>query len=268
MKFLICGDVVGRVGRDVVLQNLPDIKKRFAIDFTIINVDNAAHGFGIIPDIARQFLECGVDILTGGNHIFDQKEALSLLESEKRLLRPANMTDTVPGSGVLETTAVGGQKIVVIHLIGQLNMPIIGGNPFCHMDRLLSKYQINRNVNAIIVDFHAETTSEKNALGCYLDGRVSAVVGTHTHIPTADERVLEYGTAYQTDVGMCGDYNSVIGMQKVIAERFVNGYSYKKMSPSSGEATLCGIIVDVNDKTGLATSVNSIRVCGALHKSC
>ncbi|MDR0580934.1 MAG: TIGR00282 family metallophosphoesterase, partial [Holosporaceae bacterium] len=238
MRFLICGDVMGRSGRDVVLQNLPSIKKRFNIDFTIVNVDNAAHGFGIIPDMARQFWECGIDVLTGGNHIFDQKEALGLLESEKRLLRPANMSDAVPGNGVIEATAAGGQKVVVIHLIGQLNMPIIGGNPFCYMDKLLSKYQINRNVHAIIVDFHAETTSEKNALGCYLDGRVSVVIGTHTHIPTADERILEYGTAYQTDVGMCGDYNSVIGMQKTIAERFVNGYSYKKVSPSSGEATL------------------------------
>ncbi|MDR2645855.1 MAG: TIGR00282 family metallophosphoesterase [Holosporaceae bacterium] len=267
MKFLMCGDVMGRSGRDVILHNLPDIKKKFAIDFTIVNVDNAAHGFGIIPDMAHQFLKCGADVLTGGNHIFDQKEAFGLLESEKRLLRPANMVDAVPGSGVLETTTVGGRKIVVIHLIGQVNMPIIGDNPFCHMDELLSKYQIGRNVDAIIVDFHAETTSEKNALGYYLDGRVSAVIGTHTHIPTADERVLECGTAYQTDVGMCGDYNSIIGIQKAIVERFVNGYSYKKMSPSFGEATLCGTIIDVNDKTGLAASINSIRVCGALHKS-
>ncbi|MDR2724404.1 MAG: TIGR00282 family metallophosphoesterase [Holosporaceae bacterium] len=267
MRFLICGDVVGRAGREVVFQNLSGIKKRLSIDFVIINVDNAAHGFGIMPEIAYQFLENGADVLTAGNHLFDQKEAPGLLESEKRVLRPANMVNTVPGSGVLEIITPIGQKIIIVHLVGQVNMPMIGENPFYYMDKLLLKYQIGKNVQAIIVDFHAETTSEKNALGCHLDGRVSAVVGTHTHIPTADERILESGTAFQTDVGMCGDYNSVIGMQKVIAEKFVNGYSYKKMSPASGEATLCGVVVSVDTATGLALSVNSLRFGGVLHPS-
>ena len=187
-------------------------------------------------------------------------------EQKKRILRPANMVDTVPGGGLLETTTANGKKVVIVHLIGQVNMPIIGENPFHYMNKLLSKYQIGVNVHAIIVDFHAETTSEKNALGCYLDGRVSAVVGTHTHIPTADERILECGTAYQTDIGMCGDYNSVIGMQKTIVEKFISGYSYKKVSPASGNATMCGVVIDVDDKTGLAKSVNSIQVGGVLRQ--
>jgi metallophosphoesterase (TIGR00282 family) len=266
MMFLICGDVVGRSGREAVFQNLSDIKKKLMIDFVIINVDNAAHGFGITSEIAQQFLACGADVLTTGNHLFDQKEALDLLEQEKRVLRPANMVDMVPGSGLLEVIMPDGQKILVIHLIGQVNMPIIGENPFYYMKKLLLKYQIGGNIQAIIVDFHAETTSEKNALGCYLDGSVSAVVGTHTHIPTADERVLECGTAYQTDIGMCGDYNSIIGMQKSIAEKFVNGYSYKKMSPASGEATICGTVIDVDNKTGLAKSICSIKVGGVLQQ--
>jgi metallophosphoesterase (TIGR00282 family) len=267
MRFFVCGDIVGRPGREAVFRYLPILKKNLSLDFIILNVDNATHGFGITPDMARQFLENGADVLTGGNHLFDQKETVGFLEKEKRLLRPANMPNIVPGNGTLETTSFGGQKILVVHLIGQINMPIVGENPFHFMDRLLSKYQMGKNVQAIIVDFHAEVTSEKNALGHYLDGRVSAVVGTHTHIPTADERILERGTAFQTDVGMCGDYNSVIGMGKNIIEKFVKGYYCQKMSPSSGKATLCGTLIDVHDKTGLAVSVESVRIDGSLRKS-
>jgi metallophosphoesterase (TIGR00282 family) len=267
MKFLICGDVMGRSGREVVLQYIPDLKRNHSIDIVILDVDNATHGFGITSQMAYQFLENGADVLTGGNHLFDQREAIKLLESEKRFLRPANMPKVVPGSGVLEITLADGKKIVVVHLIGQCYMPLIGENPFHYMDNLLAKYQIGQNVQAIIVDFHAEVTSEKNALGYYLDGRVSAVVGTHTHIPTADERILPHGTAFQTDIGMCGDYDSIIGMQKTIAEKFVKGYSSQKISPASGNATLCGIIVDTDNKTGLATSVKSIRMGGVLNST-
>jgi metallophosphoesterase (TIGR00282 family) len=265
----MCGDIVGRPGREVIFQHLPDLKRKLSIDFILLNVDNATHGFGINPDMARQFFEIGVDVLTGGNHLFDQKDIIGFLEKEKKILRPANMSSCVSGSGVLDTIAANGRRIIVIHLIGQINMPIVGDNPFCYMDKVLSKYQMGKNVDAIIIDFHAEVTSEKNALGHYLDGRVSAVIGTHTHIPTSDERILERGTAFQTDMGMCGDYNSVIGMQKTtIVEKFLKGYSHQKISPvMSGNATLCGIIIDTDDKTGLATSVNSIKIGGSLHQS-
>ncbi|MDR1236295.1 MAG: TIGR00282 family metallophosphoesterase [Holosporaceae bacterium] len=267
MKILVCGDVVGRSGREVVFQHISDIRRRLLPDLVVLNVDNAAHGFGITREIAYQFLDGGADVLTGGNHLFDQKEAIGLLESEKRFLRPANMSAAVPGSGIFETISSNGGKIVVVHLIGQVNMPLIGENPFSYMDRLLTKYRLGENVQAIVVDFHAEVTSEKNALGHYLDGRVSAVVGTHTHIPTADERILAKKTAFQTDIGMCGDYDSVIGMQKSIAERFVKGYSAYKASPSAGKATLCGAIFDIDDKTGLANSINAVRIDGILHQS-
>ncbi|MDR0678262.1 MAG: TIGR00282 family metallophosphoesterase [Holosporaceae bacterium] len=265
MRFLICGDIVGRSGREIISQRIPDLKKKLSIDLIILNVDNATHGFGINPDMANCFFEIGADVLTGGNHLFDQKEIIGFLEKEKRILRPSNMSSYIPGSGIFDTITVSGLRIIVIHLLGQINMPIVGNNPFCHMDKILQKYQLGRNVNAIIVDFHAEVTSEKNALGHYLDGRVSAVIGTHTHIPTSDERILKHGTAYQTDVGMCGDYDSVIGMQKTIVEKFVKGYSHHKISPIvSGDATLCGVIIGTNNETGLATSINSVRIGGAL----
>jgi metallophosphoesterase (TIGR00282 family) len=267
MKILICGDVVGRSGREAVLRHVSDLKRKIPADLVILNVDNAAHGFGVTKEIARQLLDAGADILTGGNHLFDQKEAIGLLESEKRFLRPANMTLITPGNGVFETITRNGDKIVTVHLIGQVNMPLIGENPFFYMDKLLTKYQLGKNVGAIIVDFHAEVTSEKNALGHYLDGRVSAVVGTHTHIPTSDERILANGTAFQTDLGMCGDYDSVIGMQKNIAEKFVKGYSACKISPSFGEATLCGAVIDVNEKTGLAVTISPVRIGGVLCQS-
>jgi metallophosphoesterase (TIGR00282 family) len=265
MRILILGDVVGRCGREAIFQRLPNLKKKLSIDFVVLNVDNAVHGYGVNSEAAHQFFDAGADVLTGGNHVFDQKECASLLEKEKRLLRPANMPDSIPGSGVLETIANNGRKIATIHLLGRAHMSLIGENPFYFVDKILTKYRLGKDVNAIIVDFHAEATSEKNGLGHYLDGRVSVVIGTHTHIPTADERILERGTAFQTDVGMCGDYDSVIGMQKTTAvERFVKGYSYQRMSPTSGEATLCGTIVDVDDKTGLAMSINSIRIGGVL----
>ncbi|MDR0968496.1 MAG: TIGR00282 family metallophosphoesterase [Holosporaceae bacterium] len=267
MRILILGDVSGRSGREAVLNRLPDFKKKQSVDFVVIDVDNAAHGFGITPDMARQFFEVGADVLTGGNHLFDQKDALALLQKEKRLLRPANMPDCVSGSGVLETTTADGRKIVAVHLIGRAGISFLSDNPFVCADKILAKYQIGKNVDAIVVDFHAEMTSEKVALGYYLDGRVSAVVGTHTHIPTADERILTGGTAFQTDVGMCGNYDSIIGVSKTLIERFVKGYSYQKLSPAMGEATFCGLLVDTDDKTGLAASVKAIRIGGFLSES-
>lgn len=260
MNILIFGDVVGRSGRDIFFRELPKLKERHRSDFIVADVDNATHGFGISRSMAGAFFDAGVDVLTGGNHLFDQKDALSFLNDEKRFLRPDNMAPSIPGSGVCETILPDGRKIITIHLIGQSNMPILGDNPFLRTDDILKKYKLGANVNAIIVDFHAETTSEKTALGQYLDGRVSVVFGTHTHVPTADYRILEHGTAYQTDVGMCGDYNSVLGMEKTACvERFTKGYHTAKMTPATGAGTLYWLNVKLNDKTGLAESVGFHR---------
>lgn len=265
MRILICGDIVGRSGRDSIKKYVPDLKKNLSIDFIILNVDNAAGGFGITSEIANDFFNLGADILTGGNHVFDQAGVASFLESEKRMLRPINMPSSVPGRGISETVTQDGKKVVVIHALGQRGMPMIGNDPFDCCNQILSKYILGKTVDAIIVDFHAEVTSEKNALGHFLDGRVTAVIGTHTHIPTADERILEHGTALQTDIGMCGDFDSVIGMKKdTVTEKFYKIHSKVRFTSSMGEATLCGLIVHTDDKTGLAVSVKSIRLGGCL----
>lgn len=266
MKVLLCGDVVGRTGRDLILANVPILRSKYSIDIVVVNVDNAAHGFGITEEMMTSLLAAGVDVLTGGNHLFDQKTASSLLAKESRLLRPANMPESTAGHGFIEVTTAAGKKALVVHLIGQKNMPMIGDNPFVYMQKLLNRYQLGGNINAIIVDFHAEVTSEKNALGQFLDGKVSVVVGTHTHVPTADERVLEAGTAFQTDLGMCGDYNSIIGMQKqTIIEKFVKGFCNTRFAPAQGEGTLSALLVETDDSTGLAISARAIRIGGRLH---
>lgn len=268
MKILLCGDVVGRTGRDLVLTHVPMLRNKYVIDLVVVNVDNAAHGFGITEEMMTSLLDTGVDVLTGGNHLFDQKTASSLLAKENRLLRPANMPESTAGRGFTEVTTSAGKVALVVHLLGQKNMPMIGDSPFIYMQKLLTRYQLGVNVNAIIVDFHAEVTSEKNALGQFLDGKVSVVVGTHTHIPTADERVLEAGTAFQTDLGMCGDYNSIIGMQKqTIIDKFVKGFCNTRFTPAQGEGTLSALLVETNDSTGLATSARPIRIGGRLHST-
>ena len=258
MRILLAGDIVGRSGREVAEKYIKIYRDQ--VDFIVINVDNAAHGFGVTPEIAAHFWEIGVDVLTGGNHLFDQKEIYPVLSAEKRLLKPENTSDKIPGKGICESTLRNGKKIVVIHLIGQKNMPMIGENPFIYMEKVLMRYQLGVNVSAIIVDFHAEVSSEKSAMGHFLDGKVSIVVGTHTHIPTADYRILKNGTAYQTDLGMCGDYDSVIGMQKnSCIDRFLKGYSTGRLVPAQGVGTFSGLLVDLDDKTGLATKVEYLR---------
>lgn len=257
MKILMCGDVMGRSGREVTEKYIKQYRKD--VDFIVVDVDNAAHGFGVTPAIADHFFGIGADVLTGGNHLIDQKEIFSILPTEKRLLKPANTSDKFPGHGVFEKSLPDGRKIVVIHLLGQRDMPMIGENPFTYMDKLLKKYILGGNCAAILVDYHAEVSAEKVALGHFLDGRVSVVVGTHTHVPTADYRILKNGTVYQTDLGMCGNYDSVIGMQKEICiERFVCGYS-ARLVPAEGPATFSGLLAEIDDKTGLGISVQYIR---------
>lgn len=265
MKILLVGDIVGRAGRNTIEQYIPELKKRLSIDFIMLNVDNAAGGFGINIDIANEFFNLGADVLTGGNHVFDQNGVISLLEKDKRVLRPHNLPSNVPGVGVSETLTKNGKTVVVIHLIGQKYMPMIGNDPFESISKLLLKYVLGKNTDAILVDFHAEVTSEKNAMGHFVDGRVSAVVGTHTHIPTSDERILTNGTAFQTDLGMTGDYDSIIGMKKETAiVKFSKIHSHIKFSSSTGNATLCGLFVETDDSTGLAYMVKPIRLSGDL----
>lgn len=253
MKILFLGDVVGRSGRDAVIKNLPRLRRDMALDAVIVNGDNAAGGFGINPQIAKDFLAVGADVITGGDHIWDQKETKPYLSQEKRLLRPENFPLGTVGNGHFLLTLADGRKLLILHLLGQVFHKENTRCPFVTADEILAEYRLGANLS-ILVDFHAEATSEKNALGKYLDGRVSVVVGTHTHVPTNDARILPKGTAYQTDAGMCGDYDSVIGFDvKSPIERFLTKIHKPKLEAAIGAAALYGLYVETDDKTGLAT---------------
>ncbi len=266
MKILFLGDVVGRSGRDAVCAYIPRARKEYSPDFVIVNADNAAGGFGINAGICEEFFKAGADILTAGNHVWDQQEILPTLGREKRLLRPHNYPANTTGTGLGIYTNARGQNLVVLHLQGQIFMQEQLPCPFACADTVLKQYNLAGNAASIFVDFHAEATSEKMAMAHYLDGRVSAVIGTHTHIPTSDTRVLRGGTAYQTDTGMCGDYDSVIGMEKAsVIKRFLTKINKgNKMTAASGEATICGAIIETEDKTGLAKSIEPIKIGGII----
>lgn len=263
MRILFLGDIVGKTGRDGVVRLLPGLRDTLALDFVIVNGENAAHGFGITAKICDELFECGVDVISTGNHIWDQKEALSFIEREDRLLRPVNFPKGTPGKGAgLYQTASGG-SVLVVNVMGRLFMDPLD-DPFAAVERELEACPLGAAADAIVIDVHAETTSEKNAMGHFADGNVSLVVGTHTHIPTADTRILAGGTAYQTDAGMCGDYDSVIGMQKEEAvARFVRKYSLERLQPADGQASVCGVVVETGPD-GLAKRVAPVRVGGAL----
>jgi metallophosphoesterase (TIGR00282 family) len=265
MNILFLGDVVGRSGRDAVVKYLPPLRKEWALDFVVVNGDNAAGGFGITGQICRDFFDAGADVITGGDHIWDQKDIVPYISQEKRLLRPANFPEKTPGNGHI-LVAKNGRKIFVLHLLGQVFHKEHADCPFSNADRLLEPVRLGVQVDAIIVDFHAEATSEKTAMGQYLDGRVSMVVGSHTHIPTADARVLKGGTAYQTDAGMCGDYDSVIGFEKTgPLEKFLSKIpKFGKLEPAAGAATLCGLLMETDEKTGLAKSCKPVQFPQAL----
>lgn len=259
MKLLFLGDIVGKSGREAVLKYLPTLKKQYSPDCIIVNAENAAHGFGITKPIAAELFEAGVNVITTGNHVWDKTEILAYVSQEKRILRPHNYPAHLPGSGVCEIETIKGQKIVVINVMGRLFMETLD-DPFTCLDIILKPYVLGRNVHAIFLDFHAETTSEKQAICHYLDGRVSAVIGTHTHVPTADERIFPKGTAYLSDAGMCGDYyNSVIGMQVAGSlGKFLKRLPYERMQPAEGEGTVCGALIMVNSN-GLASSIERVR---------
>lgn len=259
MKLLFCGDIVGRAGRDAVLKHLPLVRREFGVDAAVVSGDNASGGFGITPATARDLLLGGADIVTGGDHVWDQKEIIPFLEQERRLLRPANLPDGAPGAG-FALVDVAGKKLLVVHLLGQVFHKEHADCPFRTADRILETYRMGSNVSAIFVDMHAEATSEKNAIGHHLAGRVSAVIGSHTHVPTADARILKAGTAYMTDAGMCGDYNSIIGFApEGPMRRFLTKIPKSKMEPAAGEGTFCAVLVETEDASGKALSITPIR---------
>lgn len=260
MKILYCGDVVGRPGREVVLKNARFLKEKYKTDALIVNGENAAHGFGITPAICKSFFEAGVDVITTGNHAFDQREIVPFLSSDKRLIRPLNYPEGTIGQGSFVLELVNGKKLLVAQVMGRVFMEALDC-PVKALENLLSKYELGRNVDAILVDIHAEATSEKISLAHYFDGKVSAVIGTHTHVPTADERILTGGTAFQCDVGMCGDYASVLGFEKETPiARLLKKYPTDHLIPSKGEGTLCGVFIQTDDKTGLATHIERVTI--------
>jgi metallophosphoesterase (TIGR00282 family) len=267
MRILVCGDVVGRSGRTVVVEQLGRLRERLELDFVIVNGENAAGGFGITPKICNQFLDAGADAITTGNHVFDQREIIPHLDAEKRILRPHNYPRTTPGTGVRLFPATRGRKVLIVHVMTRLFMDPLD-DPFACVADALESYRLGGNADAIVVDVHGEATSEKLAMGHFLDGRVSLVVGTHTHVPTADEQILPGGTAYQSDIGMCGDYDSVIGMKKATAvDRFVRKMPTARLEAADGEATLCAIVVETDDDTGLARRVAPVRIGGRLSQT-
>ena len=257
MKILFLGDVVGVSGRSMVMSNLLSKIKDEKIDFVVVNGENAADsGAGITKETCKDFYNCGVDVITTGNHVWDQKEIMEYIDKEERLLRPKNLFEPAPGRGFNIYNTKNDIKIGVLNLMGNVFMKKCD-NVFEVSEKFMKQFNLKKNYDFLVVDFHGEITSEKNAIGHYFDGKASLVVGTHTHIPTNDARILIGGTGYQTDAGMCGDYDSVIGMNKDISlNRFLKKKSIKN-SPAIGDATLCGVIIDCDKQTGLATNIKS-----------
>ncbi len=267
MRFLFLGDIVGRPGREAIARELPALRRALKLDFVVANVENAAAGFGVTKKIAQEVLACGVDVMTGGNHSWDQREALSFIEGEPRLLRPANYPAGTPGRGVAAFQTSAGKKVLIINVLGRLFMDALD-DPFQTVGKALEGYRLGATVDAVIVDMHAEATSEKMAMGHYCDGRATLVVGTHTHVPTADTMVLPGGTAYQSDAGMCGDYDSVIGMDKAVPlARFTKKLPTERMSVASGIGTLCGVLVESDPRSGLAKTVEPVRIGGIIRQA-
>ncbi len=264
MKFLFLGDIVGRTGRSAVIKNLPELRSSLHLDFVVANGENAAGGFGITADICRALFDAGVDVITGGNHSWDQHEITRFIDQEPRLMRPANFPEGTPGKGVASFISASGHRVTIINVMGRVFMDALD-DPFAVVKKALSDHRLAQSADFILVDVHAEATSEKMAMGHFADGRASLVVGTHSHVPTADAHVLPGGTAYQTDAGMCGDYNSVIGMQiEEPLRRFTKKRSSGRFEPAKGEATLCGVYVETDPETGLAETISPLRIGGRL----
>ena len=259
MRLLFLGDVLGRSGRNAVYEALPSLRERLAADFVIVNGENAAGGFGITEVIFQDLLDAGADVVTTGNHVWDQREALVFISRQKRLLRPLNFPAGTPGGGAGLFRAANGADVLVLNVQGRVFMEPLD-DPFQAVEREVSACPLKLGADVIFIDVHAEATSEKQALGAAFDGRVTAVIGTHTHVPTADARVLPDGTAYMTDAGMCGDYNSIIGMDKgEPLHRFTARIPSSRFTPALGPATICGALIEIDDATGLAISIEPVR---------
>jgi metallophosphoesterase (TIGR00282 family) len=253
MRLLFLGDIVGRSGRRAAVEAIPRLRERYKLDFVVINGENAAGGFGITEAIHQEL-----------NHAFDQKETLVFIERQERLIRPLNFPPGTPGRGAMLLKAKNGADVLVINAMGRVFMTEIDC-PFRAIDREITACGLKSGADVILIDFHAEATSEKQALGLFVDGRASVVVGTHTHTPTSDERILPGGTAYMSDAGMCGDYNSVLGMEPdEPLNRFLTRLPRERFEPALGPATVSGLAVEIDDKTGLATRVKSLRLGGVL----
>lgn len=267
LRILFVGDVVGRSGRAVVNETLPGLIRDWELDLTVVNGENAAGGFGITEAIYHELLEAGADAITLGNHSWDQREALVFIERAPRLIRPANFPPGTPGRGAALIDTKSGKRALVINAIGRVFMQPFD-DPFAILDRELNACPLREAADAVLVDFHGEATSEKQAIGYFCDGRASLVVGTHTHVPTSDHRILPSGTAYMTDAGMTGDYESVIGMQKEEPlGRFLRGYPAGRFEAADGVATLSGVAVETDDATGLATRVAPVRIGPLLERA-
>tara|TARA_Y100001934_G_C12374207_1_gene788195 strand:- start:2069 stop:2905 length:837 start_codon:yes stop_codon:yes gene_type:complete len=273
MKILFLGDVVGRSGRDGISEHLPFLRRELSPDFVVINGENAAGGYGITEQICKSFYQQGADVITLGNHAWDQRETFRYIESDNRLIRPANYPKGTPGRGYKIYQLVDGRKILVIQLMCRLFMESLD-DPFATLEKIIDGHQLGSNSSsptslaAILLDIHGEASSEKQALARMSDGRISMALGTHTHVPTADQVILPKGTAYMTDVGMCGPYNSVIGMDpKFAIKRFVSKVPTGRLKPVSEEATVCGAFVETDDLTGLAISIFPVRIGGTLQQS-
>jgi 2',3'-cyclic-nucleotide 2'-phosphodiesterase len=267
MRILFFGDIMGRAGRDALAQYLPALTAQHKPDFVVANAENAAAGYGLTIKIANDLFALGIDVLTTGNHVWDQKELLSSIGNEPRILRPCNFPKDTPGSGSYVAQSKTGKKLLVINTMGRLFMDAMD-DPFAATNECLATHTLGKTVDGILVDVHCEASSEKQALGHMCDGRATAVLGTHTHVPTADDRIMPKGTAFQTDTGMCGDYDSVIGMKKDLSlQRMMRKYSFERLTPAEGEGTVCAALVESDDKTGLAKSISTYRMGGALKQT-
>jgi 2',3'-cyclic-nucleotide 2'-phosphodiesterase len=268
MKILFLGDVMGRTGRAAVTERLPALRAEWGLDFVVVNGENASNGIGLTADHAKAILAAGADVITLGDHAFDQKDMIAFIETEPRIIRPLNFSKVAPGRGARVYEATQGRRVLVTQVLGQVFMKRPFDDPFSAIEAVLKTHPLGGAVQATIVDIHAEATSEKMGMGHWCDGQASLVVGTHTHVPTADTMILPKGTAYQSDAGMCGDYDSVIGMEKLEPlRRFVTGMAKGRFEPAEGPATLSGVYVETDDKTGRATRVRMIRIGGRLDEA-
>lgn len=264
MRLLFIGDLVGRTGRNIVTEMLPELRERYRLDFVIVNGENSAGGFGITEPILEEIIDAGADVVTTGNHVWDQRDTLVFIERQERLLRPVNYPEGTPGKGAGIYQAKNGADVLVINAMGRVFMQELDC-PFQTVERQVEACPLKSAADVIFLDFHAEATSEKQAMAHFLDGRVSCVVGTHTHVPTADDQILNEGTAYMSDAGMCGNYDSVLGMDKEEpVHRFMSRIPSGRFQPVPGDATLCGVAVDISDDTGLARAISPVRLGGRL----